>query len=1048
MTLLRIVLFSAFLLPSVAFAQLGGPNAFGYIYDAVPLDYVPVPATATLLGDPLFGFGDDDEVMVSLPWDFEFYGVDYPAIWVSDNGGIRFSAGDVGWTNSCLPATTGAPAIAPLWGDMDPTTAAVLGGGIYVWEDAANGRFIVAWDNLADYVFAFPPPTPDPISFQAHLYDDGAIEFHYLDLDATEAAADNAGSAVIGIQDVDGTDPLEASCNTADAALAGTGFVFTACDDLDGDGDADEACGGPDCDDTDDTIYSGAPELCADGIDQDCDGIDLVTDVDGDGFDSVYCGGTDCVDDDAAITPETDADGDGFGYCNDCDDSDDTITPEAAEDCDDVDDDCDGSLLADDDGDGVDGVDCGGTDCLDDDDQVFPGAPELCDGIDSDCDGLLDGQEAELGVAVSVDEDFEADDGGMTSGGSGTWAYGLPTTGPAACASGVGCWGTNLDGDYPDSDLATLDLVIDVPPGDAVLSFDHWVAFDSGADGVTVQLNTGSGYQDLVTLSDTAGWANLDLDLSAYAGSTSATLRFFLTTDGSGSSDGVFIDNLLVGSEVDEDGDGFYVGCTDHEDCDDTDDTVYPDAPETCNDTIDQDCNGADWDGDEDGDGYTGLDCASGDDCDDDDPLINPGVDADGDGSDSCNDCDDDDEDLFPGNLELCADGIDQDCDGADDDGDADGDGFASTICVGGTDCDDTNALINPDRDSDGDGSNVCEDCNDNEALEVPGGTEVCGDGADNDCDGTAENVDEDGDGIIAELCGGEDCNDNDPLASPDVDEDGDGFSTCDDCDDDDEDINADAIEVCDDSIDQDCDGEDRPGDLDGDGFDVDFCGGDDCDDDDPDINPDAAEICDGQDLNCDGEAAETDADNDGHFDAECGGTDCDDDAQGIHPNAPEVCDGIDNNCDGVLFIDDDGVEGEADLDEDGVATCDDDCDDTNPDIYPGAPELCDGLDNDCDEDGEADEGVDTDRDGDGHLRDGCPGGDDCNDQDATAYPGAIELCADVVDNDCDGLLDAGDPDCEAAVEEGCSCESSLSGGAGSMPALLLGLIAVFRRRR
>jgi len=45
------------------------------------------------------------------------------------------------------------------------------------------------------------------------------------------------------------------------------------CPDRDGDGHADEACGGDDCDDMRDDVYPGAPEVCSDGVDQDCDGI-------------------------------------------------------------------------------------------------------------------------------------------------------------------------------------------------------------------------------------------------------------------------------------------------------------------------------------------------------------------------------------------------------------------------------------------------------------------------------------------------------------------------------------------------------------------------------------------------------------------------------------------------------------------------------------------------------------------------------------------------------------------------------------------------------
>ncbi len=177
-------------------------------------------------------------------------------------------------------------------------------------------------------------------------------------------------------------------------------------------------------------------------------------------------------------------------------------------------------------------------------------------------------------------------------------------------------------------------------------------------------------------------------------------------------------------------------------------------------------------------------------------------------------------------------------------------------------------------------------------------------------------------------------------------------------------------------------------------------------------------------------------------------------------PGEEILRDGIDNDCDGEVDEAPDGPDdptspacaedwecGRTATCEDGVCvplwTCTDDdgdgwcaeegdCDDADAMIYPGASEVLDGIDNNCD--GRVDETPDSpdwcsddsdcppgffcgrgtcieggwacpdptgvDADGDGWCT-----GEDCNDDDPTVFPGAPEEI-DRVDNDCDGEID------------------------------------------
>ncbi len=803
-----------------------------------------------------------------------------------------------------------------------------------------------------------------------------------LAVDPSQTDSDKDGVGDVCDPDVDGDGvnndkdncPGKANANQADANNNSIGDVCE--DDWDGDGvlNGKDNCAW--------VLNSNQADMDNDTIGDACD-----CDLDGDGVGNVgpTCAAPVAVDNCplAANASQTDLDldgkgdecdpdidGDGDANLSDCADYDAKVSSKAEEACNSVDDDCDGTTDeinakgcltffydGDNDGYGVALVTCAcgpkppytakqAGDCNDKDETVQPDAQEICgNGKDDNCNGSENDQNAKGCSDLFYDGDGDG--------------YGVDLS-KCICAPS-GAFSAKQAGDCNDNDLAASPALAETCADNKDNNCDTKVD-EAGCIGCTpfYEDKDGDGYGTAQTLCLSQALAPFTATKTGDCNDEDKTISSGTVELCNGKDDDCDGDTDEADAKgcstffADGDKDGFGAGvgaclcqpvgtftATVDGDCDDKDGAVNPKAAEVCGNGKDDNCSAGEADKDAKG-------CI----------VYYQDVDGDGVGTklSEClcapagaytakqtGDCADDDAARSPLLSEKCKDNKDNNCDGDIDEAgcigcqqmlkDADNDGYgldADKACLG--------APAYPYT------AFVGGDCNDGNPNIKPGAVEVCND-IDDNCDGSTD------------PSGSNGCS----ARYPDEDQDGYGANVAATCT-----CKAAGILTA-----------TKSGD---------------CKDDVKAVNPGQTEVCNDIDDNCNSQVDEgvkltfyKDNDGDGYgsvtsqlgckapdgYTSESG--DCNDFNKNIYPKAKETCNDIDDDCDGQIDqglplasiwadVDGDGFGSKnakelkkclypGDLAPPAYAVNHIDCDDSKSTVYPGAPELCDGILNNCGQD-------------------------------------------------------------------------------------------------
>jgi len=489
-----------------------GPDGYNYVGSTCPFNWVDITGSGTsvALGDDAYGGP------FPMSFNFPLYGTDYSQFYISSNGFVSFGAGSTSLSNQCpLPNTT-APnnIIALMWDDLDPGDT----GDLVYYQSFASCPLgsgpctVVLYNNYHHY----PGGGTIAGTFEAIMYPSGEVVIQFLDTGAELGSQSTTG---IEGNNAPADYGLTYACDAANSLQDNTCVRFMRAEiPVLGNSTKSAPAIATPGDELTYTVHiantgvvTAANTLMLDPIPTWTDFSAIIAPPE-----AVYNPTEDRVEWTGEVPP-----GGAVDVIF-------TVTADPATPCE--------TVIA-------------NTATI-----TAPGALDM----------TIVTAETKIWENIYYAQDFEADNGGFTTSGTTSWAWGVigPYTGtrpdfPPGAHSGLRGWATNLTGDYNNSEdgyvtSPPIDLsdALAFPGYELWLSWWQWLRSEANYDYASVEVRGGSipwtivypevsGPIDLV-------WTQHSVDISSFAGVNDFQVRFHFRTDSSVTYPGWYIDDITI----------------------------------------------------------------------------------------------------------------------------------------------------------------------------------------------------------------------------------------------------------------------------------------------------------------------------------------------------------------------------------------------------------------------------------------------------------------------------------------------------------------------